>query len=624
MLVFSTYFGGSASDQSLSVTLDSTGNIYFCGVTGSSSLHGTNIGQPFTGSGSTAAFVAKVSPAGALLSSTYIAGGGDKAFGSSLALDSAGNIYLSGNTSSPSFPTKNPIHAAYSGNGDAFILEMNNAGTALLFSSYFGGSGLDYSTGTGVDSNGNIFLSGTTESTNFPVVNAVQSTQPGTGSAYAVKLAPGGASVIYSTYIGGNAITFSNGLAVDHSGNLISFGDTGSTNFPVLNALQPTFCGWQTGQAPPSYAQGWVTVQNPSGGVLYSTYICGVGPTGGSVRGAKADPNGNLVITGETSSTSFPTLNPVQASYGGGTTDAFVMRLSPAGSMLYSTYLGGNGEDQGRSIDFDPLGNIYIVGDTYSSNFPTYHAMQGYGGNSDGFFTKLNAGGSAIALSTYIGGNASDTAYHIAADNNANAYIAGFTASSNFPTYHALQPSYGGGTNDAFLIVISTCDFTLSQPGAYPAAGASGSVTITTTPECGWTVSTAAPWLSFTSPVTGQGSGSISYTIAANTGALRTATVAVANQSVTLTQLAGTPVLSISLTNAQNFTQGQTAPLTPLPSPTPPPPDPPPAQLPSPRPLPPDSLSSQCPAAAGTAPPIPAPAPTCSPRTPATRPSPSP
>jgi hypothetical protein len=180
-------------------------------------------------------------------------------------------------------------------------------------------------------------------------------------------------------------------------------------------------------------------------------------------------------------------------------------------------------------------------------------------GSYDGFLTKMNPTASQLIFSTYVGGSLSDEGYSVKVDSQANAYLVGITDSSNFPTSNAFQPKYGGGSDDAFVAVVWTCVFTLPPPGAFPVGGASGVQSVTTTPECGWTATTGTPWITITSsPASGTGSGSVSYTVSPNSGALRTGSLTIGGQSVAITQAgAPLPTLTVTLTNSASFTQGQ-------------------------------------------------------------------
>ncbi len=559
VLVFSSYFGGNGDDFGVGVKLDPAGNIYICGRTGSTNFSGNPVpgtpsGQPLNGTG-TAAFVAKISSSGTLIFSTYVGGTDDKAFGAGVGVDSNGNVYLAGSTSAADFPTKNAIQSAYQGSTDAFVLELNSSGSALVYSTYLGGSELDYAETMEVDGNGNAYVTGATSSTNFPTKNAMQAAYGGGGEdAFAAKIAAGGTALIYSTYIGGNSGDFSNGLAIDSSGNLYVFGDTASTNFPLMNPFQPIYGG--------GGADGWITKLGPTGNLLYSTYLGGTG--GDSVRGARVDASGNLYLAGNTSSPNFPILNAIQPSYGGGANDAFVTVLNPTGSaLLYSTYIGGNGEDDAYDLRLDALGNVYIAGQTYSTNFPVVNPIQSSNaGGDDAFLTKINSTGSAILFSTYLGGAGTDYARQIAIDPASRVYIIGATASSNFPTVAPLQGTFGGGPEDAFLAIIATCDFTFSPPSAsFASSGGSGSVSINTTPECGWTAASNNPWITIMSTTSGAGSGSISYSVAPNTqGQQLTGSITIGDLTYSVVEFGGS--VTLTSVNPNSGVQGANVPVT--------------------------------------------------------------
>ncbi len=514
VLVFSTYFGGNGDDIGTGIRVDATGNIYISGTTGSTNFNGNPIpgtppGQPLSGTGK-AAFVAKINSSGALVYSSYIGGTNDQAFGSGLAVDSSGNLYLVGNTSAADFPTVSPIQATYGGDTDVFVLELNSTGNGLIYSTYLGGSALDYAENVEVDASTNVYLTGSTSSSNFPTINAEQPTYGG-GSidAFAAKISPGGASLVYSTYIGGNSGDFSNGLTIDSSGNLYAFGDTGSTNFPVENAFQPVFGGGSS--------DGWLVKLSATGSVIYATYIGG--SAGDTVRGAKVDLNGNLHLTGTTVSENFPTLNAIQPQYGGGTSDGWVASLNSSGSaLIYSTYLGGSSDDAASDLALDANDNVYVAGATSSVDFPTVNAIQNNNaGGYDAFLTKINASGTALVFSTYLGGSGNDWARQLAVDSAGRAYLTGTTSSPNFPTVSPLQAAFGGGPEDAFIAILGTCNFAFNPPDAqFASTGGPGSVGITTTAECGWTATTNNSWITLTPPTSGQGSGSLSYTVAAN------------------------------------------------------------------------------------------------------------
>jgi hypothetical protein len=386
-----------------------------------------------------------------LVYSTYHGGGfGDG--GEAIAVDSAGNVYVAGTTLSAGFPTVNPFQATNHGSQEGFVTKINAAGTALVYSTYLGGTDADNVAGIAVDSAGNVYLTGFTQSTNFPTANAIQATfRGGAQDAFVTKLNAAGSALVYSTYLGGSGGEAGAGIAVDGAGNVYTTGYTGSANFPTANALQATLRGG---------GDAYVTKINAAGSAfVYSTYLGG--STGGEQGSSiKVDAAGNVYLTGTTSSTNFPTVNPIQATNAGPAPypqDAFVSKINAAGTALvYSTYLGGTSFDQGLSIAIDPSSNAYVTGKTQSINFPVANAIQPTKGSSnpsdrDVFVTKINAAGSAFVYSTYLGGTTDQTGYAIAADASGNAYVTGETGSaSGFPLVNAIQCTLKG-LRDAFI-----------------------------------------------------------------------------------------------------------------------------------------------------------------------------
>jgi hypothetical protein len=442
-----------------------------------------------------------------LIYSTYLGGSGDD-YGYAIALDSMGSAYLTGYTTSSDFPTMDPLQPANGGGEDAFVTKINAAGSALVYSTYLGGSGDDRAFAIVVDKAGNTFVSGYTTSTNFPTMNALQPTIHGSWDAYVTKLNPTGSALVYSTYLGGSSADVGNGIAVDSAGNAYVTGYTTSDDFPTANALQPTYGG--------AYADAFVAKFNPAGSALvYSTYLGGTGADEG--YGIALDAAGNVYVTGVTGSTNFPTTPgafQTVCNLGAGCNqlyDAFVSKINPSGSALaYSTYLGGGQEDWGNAIAVDSGGNAYVTGFTYSANFPIKSPLQSTNhGHGDAFVTKLNSAGSALVYSTFLGGKGTDYGLAVAVDSTSSAYVTGSTGSNNFPTKNAFQATLRGA-NNAFVTRISPSGSALvysTYLGGSTGDGSSG-VAVDSAGNAyvtGWTGSTDFPTMNPLQPANGGG-----------------------------------------------------------------------------------------------------------------------
>jgi len=466
VLAYSTYLGGSGADGGSGIAVDASGSAYVTGGTGSADFPTANALQ-LTLDGRGDAFVTKINASGsALVYSTYLGGSGSDA-GSGIALDASGNAYVTGFTSSPDFPTANAVQPALAGLEDAFVTKINASGSALVYSTYLGGKGGDSGSGIAVDVSGNSYITGTTVSTDFPTVNPLQAAMVcGLGCAFVTKVNPSGSALIYSTYLGGD-YAFGNGIAADAFGNAYVTGYTVSKNFPTANALQPALSGDEGDE------DAFVTKINATGSALiYSTYLGGKGGDRGS--GIAVDASGNAYVTGLTESTDFPTANALQRQIAGDV-NAFVTKINASGSALvYSTYLGGDYYDMGNGIAVDAIGSAYVTGSTESYAFPKVNALQPLSGMVNSFVTKINATGSALVYSTFLGGYLSDVSNGIAVDSYGNAYITGLATSPNFPMAHAFQPTLAGD-NSAFVTKITGDQMTLVTTGSIvPAPNALG------------------------------------------------------------------------------------------------------------------------------------------------------
>jgi len=389
VLVYSTYLGGSADQGGAGIAVDGAGNAYVTGQTTSTDFPTANPLQ-MSNRGGGDAFVTKINATGsALVYSTYLGGSGINDGGSGIAVDGAGNAYVTGGTSSGDFPTAHPLQANYGGGiSDAFVTKINAAGSALVYSTYLGGSDLDGGYGIAVDGAGNAYIAGNTDSINFPTANPLQANKGGFQDAFVTKINGAGSAFVYSTYLGGSGGDGATAIAVDGAGNGYVTGGTFSPNFPTTtNSLQASILRGST--------EAFVAKINATGSALvYSTYLGGSGVDIG--EGIAVDGSGNAYVTGGTTSTNFPAANPIQGSLGGGVVgDVFVTKINATGSALvYSTYLGGNGSDQGNGIAVDGSGNAYVTGYTFlSTNFPTANPLQASnaGGGFDAFVLSISA-----------------------------------------------------------------------------------------------------------------------------------------------------------------------------------------------------------------------------------------
>jgi hypothetical protein len=400
-LVYSTYLGGNGRDAGSGIAIDPSGNVYVTGRANSFDFPTVNALQAVShaccGVNGTTGFVAKLNSAGsALIYSTYLGGFGEDS-GNAIATDAAGNAYVTGMTGSPNQPcdacnfptTANALQPNLGGvsgaSNNAFVTKINPNGSALIFSTYLGGSSSDAGNSIAVDTAGNVYVTGTAQSSNFPTANALQPNRTGGENAFVTKINPSGSTFVYSTYLGGSSPTgdSGDGIAVDSSGNAYVSGSTFSADFPTVNPVQSTLKG---------VSDAFLTKINASGSALvYSTFLGGSGTE--FAGGVAVDDLGNAYIAGATESTDFPTLNALQATVGGPSFDGFVTEINPSGgALIYSTYLGGSGDDFAGGIALDPLGNVYVSGSTNSANFPSVNALQhGLGGSgaNNAFVTMI-------------------------------------------------------------------------------------------------------------------------------------------------------------------------------------------------------------------------------------------
>jgi hypothetical protein len=392
--------------------------------------------------------------------STYLGGFDDDA-GNGIAVDSSGNVYVTGRTYSTDFPTLNQ-YMSNKGGWDVFVtkLDTTQSGTAsLLYSTYLGGGGMDYGNGIAVDSSGYVYVTGETWSGNFPVLNAYMGHPGDSGyeNVFVTKLdttQSGTASLLYSTYLGGLSHDYGNDIAVDSYGNAFVTGYTASTDFPVFNDYMGNKGSLD------AFVTKLDTTQSGTASLLYSTYLGGGNVDHGN--GIALDSSGYVYVTGKTWSENFPVLNEY-ISYPGDSNFAniFVTKLdttqSGTASLLYSTYLGGSSHDYGNGIAVDSCGNAYVTGYTSSTDFPVFNEYMGNKGSFDAFVTKLDttqSGTASLLYSTYLGGGNNDFGNGIAVDSSGYVYVTGETKSPDFPVLNQYMSSTLG--QDAIVTKLDT------------------------------------------------------------------------------------------------------------------------------------------------------------------------
>jgi hypothetical protein len=378
--------------------------------------------------------------------SSYLGGSaGDDLFtieaGFSVKVDSSGNVYVAGITPSADFPTQSPHQPASGGNYDAFITKLNPSGSALLYSTFFGGSDEDRIYSIALGANNEMFVAGYTYSTNFPTMTPYQSSNRGLNDGFIARFTASG-TLNYSTYIGGTNQDSANFIKNEGS-NIVAFaGSTSSTNFPTASPLQPNNAGNT------DFFAGKLNLTTNT--LIFSTYFGGASSDSMIFSSGAMDSSGNVYIAGVSNSFDFPTTPNAFQTENNGSDDAVVTKINSSGnSMIYSTFVGGNLIDSADALAVDSNGNAYITGFTRSANYPLRNAVQPQLRDPDAFVTKLNSSGTALIYSTFLGGLNLERGSGITADANGNCYVTGRSNSGDFPVKRAVRPPRG--LDDAFV-----------------------------------------------------------------------------------------------------------------------------------------------------------------------------
>ncbi|MHA2245331.1 MAG: hypothetical protein ACXADY_10230 [Candidatus Hodarchaeales archaeon] len=470
-LVYSTLFGGSAIDIGTATIQDSQGNIIIAGITYSPDFPVTSDAYDDTYNGGADVFVSKFSPDGSvLLFSTFIGGSADESHFYSIdnweskiaiAVDSSDNIIVHGPTHSPDFPvTLGAYDETYNGalvdselihTGDMFVLKLAENGSDILFSTYLGGSDAEENAqNVVVDESDNIYLSGFTRSIDFPITpNALNATNNGIWDAFISKLATNGSSLLYSTYFGGSMHERGMCIEIDTENNMYIGGETFSSNLPTTpNAFDPV------GK---SEGDGFVAKISADGlELLYATYVSGSGSE--KVDDIALDESNNMYLTGNTISSDFEaTFNAYDKTING-ESDGFIIKITPNGDLIYSTFIGGSDVDGYEKFLLDNDNDFYLLGFSSSNNYPTTsnaYALT-HSGDYDLILTKMSSDGSSLLYSSYLGGSSyepslwqEDRNWENIPDfllvNENSVVIVGTTTSTDYPvTNNALNKTLSG------------------------------------------------------------------------------------------------------------------------------------------------------------------------------------
>ncbi|NET26900.1 SBBP repeat-containing protein [Okeania sp. SIO1I7] len=477
---YSTLIGGNGFDRGNGIAVDVAGNVYITGDTTSVDFPTLNaIQSDFNGGGvvfNNDAFVTKLDQNGNVLWSTYFGGSNDE-FGTDIAVDIAGGVYVTGNTNSLDFLTVNALQTTYGGgsfNGDAFVTKLSSLGNSVQYSTYLGGRDEDISRGIAVDNNGNAFATGSTGGfspfpaepipgfADFPTTEdafQTETTNNFNRDAFVTKLSRNGKTLEYSTLLGGIDFDSAIDIEVDNNSNAYITGSTRSFDFPLENPLQNFYGG---------DSDIFITKLNPEGSdLLFSTFY-GRGD-GDSGSGIAIDLAENIYISGTTGTRilqgdiaispvgDFPALNGFQNFFGGGSSDAIVMKINRNGTLGYASFLGGNNSEFANDIAVDNLGNAYVTGSTASVNFPIFNEFQegvGLGLPDDVFVSKVSSSGLFLDFSATIGGVGNESGNGIVIDPAQNTYVVGFSDSIDFPVIDALN-NFGLESNAFVAKIVS-------------------------------------------------------------------------------------------------------------------------------------------------------------------------
>lgn len=519
LLTWGSFCSGSGLDGATTLSTDANGNVFISGYIASADLPVLSAGGGSYFQGTVAAFrdcfVMKFNNAGTLIWSTYY-GGNNYDEASALAIDPAGNLFITGSTNSTDFPVFNPANGAYfqpasNGSYDAFVVKLSTNG-ALLWGTYFGGSADDEANSVCIDPQGNPILAGQTKSSDLPTFNPGGGAyyQPAPGSmfdGFIAKFTNAG-SATWSTYIGGTGFDYGNSVSADVNGNIFLAGATTSNNFPTLNPGGGAY--FQAAVAGAAF-DAYVTKFTSNGVILWSTLYGGTGTD--EALTIVNDPAGNVFVSGESAHSSFPTFNPgggafFQPTFGGGNSDGFILKFTNAGVRTWATLIGGSGDegiDSHKTLAADDCGNIYVTFNTTSLTMPLvapcmagHYFDNSHNGGREIFLSKFSGAG-VQTWGTYFSGSGDDLREAIDLDPNGNLFICGEWTSQNSTTvisntYPVIspgpgafyQPNFQGGLDDGYIAKFENVPVTASATSTPDACVCNGTATASATGGCPW------------------------------------------------------------------------------------------------------------------------------------------
>lgn len=456
---YATWLGGMDDDLGHEIAVDAAGAAYVVGQTLSTDFPATGVLGGDVANGHVLYVAKLNPAGSALEYATFVGGTNafNVTFDQlGIAVDATGSVYVTGKTRAPDLPVLHAVQPQLAGAHDAFVAKLAPDGASLVYATYLGGSSEDFPRSLTLDAEGNLYVVGQTRSSNFPTAHPLQAQNAGGFDAFVAKLAPSGSSLVYSTYFGGSGSgdprfgDFGYDIDVDARGAATITGLTDSTDLPLAGALQPAFGGGPH--------DAYVARLAPDGGALeYATYLGGSRNEEG--LGIAVHSDGSTLVSGWTSSPDFPVEGALQPGLAGSTDAFVVKLLSDGSALAYATYLGGSARDFSFDLDVAADGTAYVAGVTESSNLPSVDPVQpARAGGSDAFVAEISADGASLLFSSYLGGSGEESVsvsgFGVTLDGSGGAYLAGSTTSSDFPVVAPIQPA-AGGQADAYVVKLS-------------------------------------------------------------------------------------------------------------------------------------------------------------------------